>query len=59
MEPDRENVVNEAWPLKKDPYGHFLTALEAFKTQRELQHCLTTLKVFSTEKRTPLLSYDS
>ena len=66
---DRENVVpenliiiwqlNEAWPLKKNSYGHFLTALKAFKTQRELYHCLTALKVFITEKRTPLLSYDS
>ena len=57
---DRENVVpgnliiiwklNEAWPLKKNYYGHFLTALKAFKTKRELHHCLTTLKVFNSEK---------
>ena len=66
---DRENVVpgnliiiwklNEAWPLKRNSYRHFLTALKAFKTQRDLHHCLTALKVFNTEKRTPLLSYDS
>ena len=58
---DRENVVpgnliiiwklNEAWPLKKNSYGHFLTALKALKTQREVHHCLTALKVFNTEKR--------
>ena len=44
---------------EKNSYGHFLTALKAFKTQRELHHCLTALKVFDTGKRTPLLSYDS
>ena len=38
--------------------GHFLTALQVFKTQKELDHCLTTLKVFNTEKRAPSLSYD-
>ena len=42
--------LNEAWPLKKNYYGHFLTALKAFKTERELHHCLTTLKVFNSEK---------
>ena len=36
---------------KKNYYGHFLTALKAFKTERELHHCLTTLKVFNPEKR--------
>ena len=60
MGTDRENVVpgnliiiwklNEAWPLKKNSYGHFLTALKAFKTQRELHHCLTALKGFNFEK---------
>ena len=35
---------------KKNYYGHFLTALKAFKTERELHHCLTTLKVFNSEK---------
>ena len=35
---------------KKNYYGHFLTALKAFKTDRELHHYLTTLKVFNTEK---------
>ena len=57
---DREYVVpgslimilklNEAWPLKKNYYGHFLIALKAFKTKRELHHRLTTLKVFNSEK---------
>ena len=56
---------NKAWPLKKNSYGHFLTALKFFKTQTELNHCLTsffllkkglccfltTLKVFNPEKR--------
>ena len=66
---DRENVIpgnliviwklNETWPLKKNSYAHFLTALKVFKTQRELHHFLTALKVFNTEKKTPLLSYDS
>ena len=28
----------------------FLTALKAFKTERELHHSLTTLKVFNSEK---------
>ena len=61
MGTDRENVVpgnliiiwklNEAWPLKKDSYGHFLRALKVFKTQRELHYCLTALKVLNTEKR--------
>ena len=58
---DRENIVpgnliiilklNEAWPLKKNSYSDFRTALKAFKTQRKLHHCLTALKVFNTEKR--------
>ena len=58
---DRENVVprnliiiwklNEAWRLKKNSYGHFLTTLKIFKTQRELHYCLTALKVFNPEKR--------
>ena len=26
--------------------------------QKELHHCLTTLRVLNTEKRTPSLSYD-
>ena len=43
---------------KKNSYGHFLTALKAFKTQRELHHCLRALKAFNTEKKTPLLYYD-
>ena len=38
--------------------GHFLTALKASKAQKELHHCLTTAKVFNTEKRAPSLSYD-
>ena len=37
---------------------HFLTALRASKTQKELHRCLTTLKVFNTEKTTLSLSYD-
>ena len=58
---DRENVVpgnliiiwklNETWPLKKNSYGNFLTALKVFETQIELHHCLTALKVFNPEKR--------
>ena len=36
--------------LKKSYYGHILTALKAFKTERELHHCLTTPKVFNSEK---------
>ena len=48
---------------KKNYYGQFLTALKAFKTERELHHCLKipkdfnsekdaiSLKVFNTEKR--------
>ena len=41
---DREN---EAWPVKKKNiyiyiYDHFLTALNTFKTERGLHHCLTT-----------------
>ena len=36
---------------KKNYYDHFLTALKAFKTERELHHCFTTLKVFNPEKR--------
>ena len=28
--------------------SHFLTALKASKTQKELHHCLSTLKVFNT-----------
>ena len=39
--------------------GQFFTALKAFKTLKELHHCLTTTKVFNTEKRTSSLSYDS
>ena len=35
---------------KKNYYGHFLTALKAFKTERELHHCLANLKVFNSEK---------
>ena len=35
---------------KKNYYGHFPTALKDFKTKRELHHCLTTLKVFNSEK---------
>ena len=43
--------LNEAWPLKKKPhYGHFLTALKDFQTERELYYYLATLKVFNTEK---------
>ena len=48
MGTDRENLVpgnliiiwklNEAWLLKKNSYGHFLTDLKVFKTQREFQH---------------------
>ena len=38
--------------------GHFLTALKASKAQKELHDCLTTVKVFNTEKRAPSLSYD-
>ena len=30
-------------------------ALKASKTQKERHHCLTTLRVFNTEKRTPFL----
>ena len=45
-------------PLKKNSYGHFLTAIKAFKTPRELHHRLTALRAFNTEKKTPLLSYD-
>ena len=37
---------------------HFLTALKASKAQKELHDCLTTVKVFNTEKRAPSLSYD-
>ena len=61
----RENVVprnliviwklNETWPLKKNSYGHFLTALKVFKNQRELHHCLTALNAFNTKIGTPLL----
>ena len=57
---DRENVVprnliiiwkhNEVWPLKNSSYGHFLAALKAFKTQRELHHCLAALQFFNTKK---------
>ena len=36
---------------KKNYYGHFITALKAFKTERELHHCLMTLKVFNAENR--------
>ena len=36
----------------------FLLFLKLLKTQKELHHCLTTFKVFNTEKRTPSLSYD-
>ena len=36
---------------KKNYYGHFLTAIKAFKTERELHLCFTTLKVFNPEKR--------
>ena len=43
--------LNEAWPLKKNYYSHFPTALKAFKTEIELHHCLTTPKVFNSEKR--------
>ena len=43
--------LNEAWPQKKNYCGHFITALKAFKTERELNHCLMTLKVFNPEKR--------
>ena len=39
-------------PLKKNSHGHFLTAVKAFKTQRELHHCLAALKVFNPEKDT-------
>ena len=35
---------------EKNYYDHFLAALKAFKTKRELHHCLTTLKVFNSEK---------
>ena len=42
--------LNETWPQKKNSYGHFLTALQAFKTERELHHCLTALRSFNTEK---------
>ena len=37
--------------LKKNYYGHLLTALKAFKTEIGLRHCLTTLKVFNPQKR--------
>ena len=63
----RENIVpgnmriiwklKEAWSLKKG-LCHFLTALKASKTQKQFHHCLATLKVFNTEKRSPSLSYD-
>ena len=53
MGTDRENVVpgnliiiwklNEAWPLKKNSYGLFLTALKVFKTQKD---STTTLRLF-------------
>ena len=36
---------------KKNYYSHFITALKAFKTERELHHCLMTLKVLNSEKR--------
>ena len=77
MGTDRENVVpgnliiiwklNEAWPLKKNSYGHFLTALKVLKLKENsttvlrllkflilkkgLRCFLTTLKVFNPEKR--------
>ena len=35
---------------KRNYYGHFLTALKGFKTERELHHCHTPLKVFNSEK---------
>ena len=35
---------------KKNYYGHFLTALKAFKTERELHHGLKIPKDFNSEK---------
>ena len=35
---------------KRNYYGNFLKALKAFKTERELHHCFTTLKVFNSQK---------
>ena len=35
---------------KKNYYGHILTTIKAFKTERELHHSLTTLNVFNSEK---------
>ena len=33
----------------------FLTALKAFKTERELHHSLTTLNVFNSEKKDAII----
>ena len=41
---------------KKNDYGHFLTALKAFETERELHHCFVTPKVFNPEKRHIIVS---
>ena len=41
-------IKHDHW--KKNYYGHILMALNAFKTERKLHHCLTTLKVFNSEK---------
>ena len=35
---------------KKNFCDHILTALKAFKTERELQHSLATPKIFNSEK---------
>ena len=77
MGTDRENVVpgnlimiwklNEAWPFKKNFYGHFLTVVKLLKLKKNsttalwllkflilkkgLRCFLTTLKVFNPEKR--------
>ena len=40
---------------KKNYCGHILTALKAFKTERELHHSLTTLNVFNSEKKDAII----
>ena len=60
METDRENPVpgqlwiisklDEGWPLPKESVI-LLRLLKAFKTLKERHHCLTTAKVFNTEKK--------
>ena len=44
-------MKRDHWKKRSLFYGHFLTAVKAFKIERELHHCLTTLKVFNPEKR--------